>query len=1007
MRFTMFENGGNLAHFLNEDSFFLPPDFDKDPQNDWGLIGPSGRTGGYVEGCCDTAGFLRIAEVGTGGIPRVDHGADTNYWEGNFHWNDLISSQFLGADTGVPNVRFKYEVTADKVGHPLNFTIGYREGGLAVDLFLFSTHPNLIDVYTQGQLDQLLVNKITVQDAGNKVGTGANAWSYLILEGESYSSKQNTDPAVGFTKVYAGDTNVDFHGTPILSKNTSASKEGALFTQTAFSQWADKVTYQVQFATPGTYYLYMRFTMFENGGNVAHYLNEDSYFLPPDFNKDPQNDWELIGPSGRTGGYVEGCCDTAGFLRIPDVGTGGIPRVDHGADTNNFWEGNFHWNDLISSQFLAADTGVPNVRFKYEVTADKVGHPLNFTIGYREGGLAIDLFLFSTHTNLMDVYTQAQLDQLLVKPAPDVTAQAPGDKVGTDANAWSYLIVEGESYSSKVNPDPAAGFAKVYGGDTNVDFYGTSILAADTTASKQGALFTKTAFSQWADKATYRVQFATPGTYYLYMRFTMFENGGNVAHYLNEDSYFLPPDFDKDPQNDWGLIGPSGRTGGYVEGCCDTAGFLRIAEVGTGGIPRVDHGADTNYWEGNFHWNDLISSQFLAADTGVPNVRFKYEVTADKVGHPLDFTIGYREGGLAIDLFLFSTHTNLIDVYTQAQLDQLLLKSASDVTVQDPGNIVGTGATAWSYLVMEGESYASKENENLAAGFAKVYGGGTNVDFYGTPILAADTTASKQGALFTQTAFAQWVDKVTYKVQFSTTGMYHLYMRFTMFENGGNVAHYLNEDSYFLPPDFNKDPQNDWELIGPSGRTGGYVEGCCDTAGFLRIPEVGTGGIPRVDHGSDTNFWGGNFHWNDLISSQFLAADTGVPNVRFKYEVTADKVGHPLNFTIGYREGGVTIDLFLFSTHTNLLDVYTQVDLDRLILGTSTVQPQLTIALSGTSAVVSWPTSATGYVLESASNLSTPGWTAVTTPPVVVVGDKNTVTVTGATGTQYYRLKKQ
>ena len=45
-------------------------------------------------------------------------------------------------------------------------------------------------------------------------------------------------------------------------------------------QHIDKVTYQVQFAKPGTYYLYMRFTMFENGGNANITLTKiPSFFL--------------------------------------------------------------------------------------------------------------------------------------------------------------------------------------------------------------------------------------------------------------------------------------------------------------------------------------------------------------------------------------------------------------------------------------------------------------------------------------------------------------------------------------------------------------------------------------------------------------------------------------------------------------------------------------------------------------------------------------------------------
>src|SRR5438034_1110223 len=283
------------------------------------------------------------------------------------------------------------------VGIPQNFTIGYREGGVTIDLFLFSTQTNLMDAYTEAQLDQLLVNKVTFQDPGNVVGTGADAWSYLVMEGESFHSKSNYDGFVGFTSVAAGSTNIDFYGNPILGTNTLASKRGALFTQTTFAQWTDKITYQVVFNRPGTYYTYMRFTMFDNAGN-GNYLSEDSFFMPPDFNKDPQWDWPITNsPSGRTGGYCEGGLSQSGFLWLIEPGTGGSRTNvsgNDGIDQTGFWEGNFHWNQLISSQFLnPVDTGEPNVPFKYEVTPAMVGVTQNFTIGYREGGVTIDLFL--------------------------------------------------------------------------------------------------------------------------------------------------------------------------------------------------------------------------------------------------------------------------------------------------------------------------------------------------------------------------------------------------------------------------------------------------------------------------------------------------------------------------------------------------------------------------------------------------------------------------------------
>ena len=326
----------------------------------------------------------------------------------------------------------------------------------------------------------------------------------------------------------------------------------------------------------------------------------------------------------------------------------------------------------------------------------------------------------------------------------------------------------------------------------------------------------------------------------------------------------------------------------------------------------------------------------------------------------------------------------------------------AQVTYQRPCDVVGSGTNAWSYLVMEGESYASEMNDTPGVGFTKVYAGDGLTNFYGNPVLGTNTTASKKGALFTQTVFSQFIDKVTYQVQFATPGTYYLYMRFTMFENGGNLAHYLNEDSFFLPPDFDKDPQTDWPLIAPNGQTGGYTEGCCDAAGFLYIPEKGGGGT-RISHTADTNYWEGNFHWNDLLSSQFLVSGTsGEPHVRFKYEVTTNMLGKPLNFTIGYREGGVTIDLFLFSTHTNLMDQYTQAQLDQLLINPL---PKLAINLAGMNATLSWPVAAIGFGLESASTLSSPGWTPITTPPVII-GDQNSFTVNAGTGSTFYRLKK-
>jgi hypothetical protein len=310
---------------------------------------------------------------------------------------------------------------------------------------------------------------------------------------------------------------------------------------------------------------------------------------------------------------------------------------------------------------------------------------------------------------------------------------------------------------------------------------------------------------------------------------------------------------------------------------------------------------------------------------------------------------------------------------------------------------------------MEGENFVAKSNRNLTAGFTAVSPGSTNINAYGNPILATNTTASGKGALGTMgPLFGRFADKINYQVQFSTPGDYYMYMRFTMFENGSNLGGYTSEDSFYFPPNFNKDPQLDWPIPGSATvDTGGYTEGCCGSKGFLFILDY-QGDGSRTDHSSsaNTNYWEGNFHWNQLFVSQFLSGihtnedgstRAGSP---FHYVVTPAMVGVPQNFTLAYREQGVTPDLFLFSTYTNLLNDYTQEQLDQLIL-----QPKLAINRDSTNAVVSWSMSASGYRLESTTSLASPSWTSVM-DSAAIVGNRYNVTVT-PTGTRYYRLRQR
>ena len=563
----------------------------------------------------------------------------------------------------------------------------------------------------------------SVQRPCDVIGTGSNAWNYFLLEAESFVPESKVaSEGSGFTKLYNDEALIDFYGTPMLATNTGASMQGALGTLgPTFGRFADKVTYSVVFTKPGDYYMYMRFTMFENGGNLTHYLNEDSFYLPADFNKDPQNDWNVPGNTTTdTGGYTEGCCGAAGFLHILNYQGDGA-RTDRSGDTN-YWEGKFHWNQLYVSQFLnptihTNQDGTPfaGQPIHYVVTPAMVGVPQSFTIAYREQGVNIDAFLFSNQTNLLNNYQQEQLDDLLVNK---VQAQDPGNTVASTNGPWSFLVMETENYFAKSNRNTLQGFAAVFPGSTNLSFYGGHILETNTGASGKGALLTQTpSFGLFSDKVVYRVKFATPGDYYLYFRFTMYENGGNLTHYISEDSFFVPPDFNKDPQFDWDPPGTTGsNNGGYTEGCCGTSGFLYIIDYQGNGT-RTDHSGETNtvpngtnYWEGNFHWNQLISSQFLNPDTqGQPSVPFHYVVTPAMVGVPQTFAIAYREAGVTPDLLLFSTHTNMLNDYTQAELDQLLLHPKLSIANSGTNVVVSWPRSACTF-VLESTSSLSPAN---------------------------------------------------------------------------------------------------------------------------------------------------------------------------------------------------------------------------------------------------------------------------------------------------------
>lgn len=69
------------------------------------------------------------------------------------------------------------------------------------------------------------------------------------------------------------------------------------------------------------------------------------------------------------------------------------------------------------------------------------------------------------------------------------------------------------------------------------------------------------------------------------------------------------------------------------------------------------------------------------------------------------------------------------------------------------------------------------------------------------------------------------------------------------------------------------------------------------------------------------------------------------------------------------------------------------------------IPPPLTLVAAGPNMILSWPTNAAGFALQSTTNLASPVWTAVLPDPVVING-QNTVTGSVSATEQYYRLSR-
>ena len=298
--------------------------------------------------------------------------------------------------------------------------------------------------------------QVTVQSEDNILPDGS---AYLWIEAESFLEGED-NPEVGFIRVSKDDPiqtiDEDSNGNPVvkggldvLPEDTNASKGAGIFAQLGGGGTA---TWQMEFAIPATYYMYIHWSMYNRDSNT-NYGNEDSFYAPPSFNADSRGDWigfegtsivdeeEKIGDSDRDG-FVDG------FPTIAQkwVSEGGVEA--HNSTDEDFYDGQFHWylvdraNEMDENNAFVSFDGHA---IQYEVTEADVGQVLDFQISYREPYGAIDGLLFSTSNLLLEENEQQVLDDFFLDftEAPDGDFDASGALDLPDVNMLGAEIAAG------------------------------------------------------------------------------------------------------------------------------------------------------------------------------------------------------------------------------------------------------------------------------------------------------------------------------------------------------------------------------------------------------------------------------------------------------------------------------------------------------------------------------------------------------------------------------------
>lgn len=256
----------------------------------------------------------------------------------------------------------------------------------------------------------LWVEAESVFELGGEPAADADDVGFIIVD--------STNPIQGISEI--DGVEVPNGGLDILTADTNASNGAAVFHQLG---GGGNAKWQLQFAIPADYYLYMHYSFYNRDANT-NYSNEDSIYLPPSFNANSRDAW--IGYEGIQGDPLDpdpktGDSNRDGWMPLgKDIISGGELET-HNSTDEEFWDGQFHWAymdvavDMDENDAFVSDFGHTIV---YEVSEDDTGTVLDFEISGREPYGVIDGLLFSTSNTLLEDFTQDQMREFFLNKTP-------------------------------------------------------------------------------------------------------------------------------------------------------------------------------------------------------------------------------------------------------------------------------------------------------------------------------------------------------------------------------------------------------------------------------------------------------------------------------------------------------------------------------------------------------------------------------------------------------------